>query len=243
MSVATLRPAKPVVPFLASVANSGSSFAEPLVRVATGLFLVLHGAQKLFGWFGGYGIDATGQFFAAKLGLPASLALVAGIIEFFGGLLLAAGIATRLVAALAVGLMAVAVVKVHFPAGSSGPTRIRISAAVGHRRALLCHSRRRPILRGRSDRRQDLNVVSRGSIWNGLKIQRSILRLQASRSAIVYSKAWSSLLRRRNKISSAIGRRRRRCWQKRHPFSTIRGDPLSSGANQLLERVDWQAGR
>lgn len=117
MSVATLRPAKPVVPFLASVANSFSSFGEPLVRVATGLFLVPHGAQKLFGWFGGYGIDATGQFFAAKLGLPASLALVAGIIEFFGGLLLAAGIATRVVAALAVGLMAVAVVKVHFPAG------------------------------------------------------------------------------------------------------------------------------
>ena len=71
------------------------TFAEPLVRVAAGLFLVPHGAQKLFGWFGGYGIDATGQFFAAKLGLPASLALVAGIIEFFGGLLLAAGIATR----------------------------------------------------------------------------------------------------------------------------------------------------
>jgi len=78
---------------------------------------VPHGAQKLFGWFGGYGIEATGQFFAAKLGLPASLAMTAGIIEFFGGLLLAAGIATRPVAALVFGLMAVAVVQVHLPAG------------------------------------------------------------------------------------------------------------------------------
>ena len=91
MSVATLRPAKPVVPVFTSLADAFSPFAEPLVRVAAGLLLVPHGAQKLFRWFGGYGIDATGQFFAAKLGLPASLAVVAGIIEFFGGLLLAAG--------------------------------------------------------------------------------------------------------------------------------------------------------
>ena len=117
MSVTTLHPTKPVVPVFTSLANAFSPFAEPLVRVATGLLLVPHGAQKLFGWFGGYGIDATGQFFATKLGLPASLAVVAGIIEFFGGLLLAAGIATRLMAALVFGLMAVAVVQVHLPAG------------------------------------------------------------------------------------------------------------------------------
>jgi putative oxidoreductase len=117
MSVTTLHPTKPVVPVFTSLANAFSPFAEPLVRVATGLLLVPHGAQKLFGWFGGYGIDATGQFFATKLGLPASLAVVAGIIEFFGGLLLAAGIATRLMATLVFGLMAVAVVQVHLPAG------------------------------------------------------------------------------------------------------------------------------
>ena len=117
MSVTTLSPTKSVVPILTSATNVLSPIAEPLVRVASGLFLVPHGAQKLFGWFGGYGIDATGQFFASKLGLPASLAVLSGLIEFFGGLMLAAGIATRPIAALVVGLMTVAVVKVHLPAG------------------------------------------------------------------------------------------------------------------------------
>jgi putative oxidoreductase len=117
MSVMTLSQAKPIVPAFTSITNALSPFAEPLVRVAAGMLLVPHGAQKLFGWFGGYGIDATGQFFATKLGLPASLAVAAGAIEFFGGFLLAAGIATRAVAVLVVGLMAVAVIQVHLPAG------------------------------------------------------------------------------------------------------------------------------
>ena len=107
----------PVIPALAPVTNALSPLAEPLVRITAGLLLVPHGGQKLFGWFGGYGLDATGQFFSSKLGLPPSLALVAGIVEFFGGLMLAAGLATRVVAALVVGLMAVAVVQVHFGAG------------------------------------------------------------------------------------------------------------------------------
>ena len=117
MSVTALSFAKPVAPVFTSIINALSPFGEPLVRVAAGLLLVPHGAQKLFGWFGGYGIDATGQFFATKLGLPASLALVAGAIEFFGGILLAAGIATRLISVLVFGLMAVAVVAVHLPVG------------------------------------------------------------------------------------------------------------------------------
>ncbi len=107
----------PAIPALAPITEALSPFAEPLVRVTAGLFLLPHGAQKLFGWFGGYGIEATGQFFSSKLGLPASLALAAGLIEFFGGLMLALGLATRVVAALVVGLMAVAVAQVHLGAG------------------------------------------------------------------------------------------------------------------------------
>jgi len=117
MSVTTVSPANPLVSAYNAATAALSPLADPLVRVAAGLMLVPHGAQKLFGWFGGYGIEATGQFFATKLGIPASLALVAGVVEFFGGLLLALGLATRPVAALVFGLMAVAVVKVHLPAG------------------------------------------------------------------------------------------------------------------------------
>jgi len=117
MSLAIHTSTKPVVPAFESIYNALSPFAEPMVRVATGLMLVPHGAQKLFGWFGGYGVEATGQFFATKLGLPPSLALLAGLIEFFGGLFLAAGFLTRPVAALVFGLMAVAVISVHLPIG------------------------------------------------------------------------------------------------------------------------------
>ena len=117
MSFASPSPAKPLIPGVGSLERALSPFAEPLARVAVGLTLMPHGAQKLFGWFGGYGVDATGQFFAAKLGLPASLALAAGLIEFFGGAAQALGFATRLVAALVVGVMAVAVIFVHWPIG------------------------------------------------------------------------------------------------------------------------------
>jgi putative oxidoreductase len=117
MSLTLSQSAKPLVPALASLGSAVAPLGEPLVRVAAGLLLVPHGAQKLFGAFGGYGVEATGQFFAAKLGLPAELALVAGLVEFFGGLALAAGFLTRPAAALIVGLMAVAVVAVHWPAG------------------------------------------------------------------------------------------------------------------------------
>lgn len=109
--------AQPILPMLRPITEALSPFAAPLVRVTTGLLLVPHGAQKLFGWFGGYGIEATGQFFAAKLGLPASLALIAGLIEFGGGLALALGLATRAVAALVAGLMLVAVFQVHLASG------------------------------------------------------------------------------------------------------------------------------
>jgi putative oxidoreductase len=108
---------RPYLPLVAPLTEALAPFGEPLARLAAGLILMPHGAQKLFGLFGGYGVEATGQFFATKLGLPASLALVAGLIEFFGGLLLAVGLFTRPAAALVAGMMAIAVVTVHLPAG------------------------------------------------------------------------------------------------------------------------------
>jgi putative oxidoreductase len=117
MTFTTLTPSKSLVPAFGAIESALSPFAEPMVRIVAGLLLVPHGAQKLFGLFGGYGVEATGQFFAAKLGLPPSLALLAGLIEFFGGALLALGLLTRPVAALVFGVMAVAVLKVHLPIG------------------------------------------------------------------------------------------------------------------------------
>lgn len=117
MSLVSSSPAKPFIPAVDALERALAPLGEPLVRVAAGLFLLPHGAQKLFGWFGGYGVDATGQFFAAKLGLPASFALLAGLIEFFGGLALAFGFLTRAAAALVFALMAVAVIWVHLPVG------------------------------------------------------------------------------------------------------------------------------
>ena len=117
MSLVSTSSAKPLIPGVAARERALSPFAEPLVRVAAGLLLLPHGAQKLFGWFGGYGVDATGQFFAAKRGVPASFALLAGLIEIFGGLALAAGFLTRAAAALVFALMAVAVIWVHLSIG------------------------------------------------------------------------------------------------------------------------------
>jgi len=117
MSLVSPSPARPFIPGVAALERALSPLAEPLVRVAAGLMLLPHGAQKLFGWFGGYGVDATGQFFAAKLGLPTSFALIAGLIEVFGGLALAVGFLTRPAAALVFALMAVAIVWVHLPIG------------------------------------------------------------------------------------------------------------------------------
>ena len=111
------QPIRPLIPALRSLTDALSPLAEPMLRLATGLLLVPHGAQKLFGLFGGYGLTATGQFFATKLGLPASFALLAGLIEFAGGLMLAAGLLTRPVAALVAGVMAVAAFGVHWPNG------------------------------------------------------------------------------------------------------------------------------
>lgn len=108
---------KPVFPVFRPLTESLAPLGDPLARATIGLMLMPHGAQKLFGWFGGYGLDATGQFFATKLGLPASLALVAGLIEFGGGLLLALGLATRVAAGAVTAMMAVAVFQVHLGNG------------------------------------------------------------------------------------------------------------------------------
>jgi putative oxidoreductase len=82
------------------------------LRLAVGSVFIAHGSQKLFGWFGGHGFQATAQAFF-HMGLSSELALMAGCGEFFGGLLILLGLLTRL-GALSIGIvMLVAIFKVH----------------------------------------------------------------------------------------------------------------------------------
>src|SRR2546428_533738 len=80
--------------------------------------LAAHGAQKLFGWFGGYGLAGTGGFFAGLGFRPGVLfALAAGLGELGGGLLTAAGLFGPVGPALIILVMLVAILAVHWPHG------------------------------------------------------------------------------------------------------------------------------
>ena len=89
-----------------------------IARLVIGLGLAAHGSQKLFGWFGGYGIKGTGGFMEALGFRPGSLfATLAGASEFFGGLLVALGFAGPIGPAIILATMIVAIVSVHISKG------------------------------------------------------------------------------------------------------------------------------
>src|SRR5258706_747397 len=93
-----------------------------ILRLVVGLTLAAHGAQKLFGWFGGYGIAGTGQFLEQLGFRPGRLhAAQAGIVEGVGGLLLAVGLLTPAAGAALVAVMLVAAVSVHIKGGFFAP--------------------------------------------------------------------------------------------------------------------------
>ena len=103
-----------------------ASFSYAVLRILTGLLFMQHGAQKLFGMLGGVdGHGATAQM--------ASLAGLAGVLEFFGGLLIVIGLFTRVVAFILSGEMAYAYWMVHVAHGGLIPIRNR-----GEFAALLC---------------------------------------------------------------------------------------------------------
>jgi putative oxidoreductase len=93
-------------------------FGPLILRLALGVVFMAHGAQKVFGIWGGAGISGTAAFFS-ELGLfPAyPLALFVGLVELVGGLMLAAGAFTLITAALLAIHMSIAVWKVHLPNG------------------------------------------------------------------------------------------------------------------------------
>ena len=104
--------------WLTNLLQSNAGIAALVLRVPTGVILAAHGAQKLFGWFGGYGLEGTGQFMAS-IGLTPGylMALLAGGAEFFGGVALVIGLLTRPAAAVSAFTMLVALFSVHFSNG------------------------------------------------------------------------------------------------------------------------------
>ncbi|WP_251551419.1 DoxX family protein [Neobacillus muris] len=85
-----------------------------IIRLVIGLLFIGHGAQKLFGWFGGNGLKATGGWFDAigmKPGIP--MALIAGLVELFGGIFFTLGLFTPIAGIMIAGTMVISIVKVH----------------------------------------------------------------------------------------------------------------------------------
>ena len=100
------------------VLGTDAGFGALALRIPIGIIFVAHGAQKLFGAFGGYGLEGTGQFMAS-LGLTPGylMALLAGSAEFFGGLALLVGVLVRPAAAALAVAMFVAIFSVHIDKG------------------------------------------------------------------------------------------------------------------------------
>lgn len=104
--------------FIKNVVSTNAGFDTLALRLSAGVIFAAHGAQKLFGWFGGYGLEGTAGWMAS-IGLEPGyvLALMAGSAEFFGGLFLILGLLVRPSAIVLALTMVVAIVTVHLEHG------------------------------------------------------------------------------------------------------------------------------
>nr|WP_324257112.1 DoxX family protein [Cellvibrio fontiphilus] len=97
---------------------TNDSFSALALRLPLGIIFAAHGAQKLFGWFGGYGLAGTGQWMESiGLGPGVVMAALSGSAEFFGGLALIIGLLVRPAALVLAVTMLVAIFTVHFSNG------------------------------------------------------------------------------------------------------------------------------
>jgi putative oxidoreductase len=79
--------------------QTGNTWEPLVIRILLGLVIFAHGAQKLFGWWGGYGFEGTMGFFTETIGLPWIMGFFVILLETIGAIALIAGAATRLIAA------------------------------------------------------------------------------------------------------------------------------------------------
>ena len=100
------------------IVSTDAGFLALTLRLPIGIIFIAHGAQKLFGWFGGYGLVGTGQWMSS-IGLEPGyyMVLLAGNAEPFGGLALLMGLMVRPAALLLSITMLVAIFSVHFTNG------------------------------------------------------------------------------------------------------------------------------
>ena len=103
---------------MAQLLSSNAGFSTLALRIPIGIIFMAHGAQKLFSWFGGYGLEGTGHFFES-IGLApgVAMAFLAGSAEFFGGLFILLGLLTRPSALVLAFTMLIAIVSVHLQNG------------------------------------------------------------------------------------------------------------------------------
>ena len=102
---------------LTRLLHTENDYGALLVRLALGIVMFPHGAQKVLGWFGGNGFAGTMNFFTETMGLPYVVALLVVLAEFLGSIGLIVGALTRL-AALGIGsVMVGAIAMVHLPHG------------------------------------------------------------------------------------------------------------------------------
>jgi len=99
------------------VKTDSGNYVATLLRLVLGVVFFAHGAQKMLGWFGGYGFSGTMGFFTHQMGIPAALAFLAIAAEFFGGLGLLVGFLGRIAAFGIACNMLVAVAMVHQKVG------------------------------------------------------------------------------------------------------------------------------
>jgi putative oxidoreductase len=94
------------------------NFGLLIIRLVIGILFMGHGAQKLFGWFGGYGLKGTGGWFESIGMKPGvTMALLAGLAELVGGILFASGLLTPLAGIMIAATMVIGIAKVHGPNG------------------------------------------------------------------------------------------------------------------------------
>ena len=97
--------------------DTDDNSATAILRLVTGIVFFAHGAQKMLGWFGGYGFSGTMGYFTGAMHIPAPLAFLAIAAEFFGGIGLILGFLTRIAAFGVTVNMLVAIATVHLPFG------------------------------------------------------------------------------------------------------------------------------